>query len=97
PPAVHIVGLLAKQVEQLGVHHGNQEVEGVVRIGHDEEQRCFSVAQGVQFQLIVGGNFPQFCDVEGGKASTAGNQNRLCGLARRQLIKTVLTDCEVIG
>ena len=57
-PAVHIVGLLAKQVEQLGVHHRNQEVEGAVGVRHDEEQRRFSVAQGVQFQFIVGGNFP---------------------------------------
>ena len=81
PPAVHIVGLLSEEVEQLGVYHGNQEVEGAVRVGHDEEQRCFSVAQGVQFQFIVGGDFPQFCDVEGGQSGTTGNQNRLCGLA----------------
>ena len=81
PPAVHIVGLLAEEVEQLGVYHGNQEVEGAVRVGHDEEQRCFPVAQGVQFQFIVGGDLPQFRDVEEGKASTAGNQNRLGSLA----------------
>src|SRR5699024_5913218 len=63
-PAVHIVGLLAKQVEQLGVHHRDQEIEGAVGVRHDEEQRCFSVAQGVQFQLVVGGDLPQFRDVE---------------------------------
>ena len=81
PPAVHIVGLLTEQVEQLGVHHRDQEVEGAVGVRHDEAQRCFPVAQGVQFQLIVGGDLPQFRDVEGGKASTAGNQNRLGSLA----------------
>ena len=32
PPAVHIVGLLAEEVEQLGVYHGNQEVEGAVGV-----------------------------------------------------------------
>ena len=88
PPAVHIVGLFTQQIEKLGVHHGNQEVEGAVGVAHNEEQRCFSVAQGVQFQLIVGGNFPQFGDVEGGKASTAGNQNRLRGLSRNELSRT---------
>ena len=97
PPAVHIVGLFAQQIEQLGVDHRNQEVEGAIGVAHNQEQRCFSVAQGVQFQLIVGGNFPQFCDVEGGKASTAGNQNRLCGLARRQLVKTILPHRKVVG
>ena len=81
PPAVHIIGFLAQEIEKLGVHHGNQEVEGTVGVAHNQEQRCFPVAQGVQFQLIVGGNFPQFCDVEGCKASTAGNQNRLGSLA----------------
>ena len=81
PPAVHIVGLLAEEVEQLGVYHGNQEVEGAVGVRHDEEQRRFPVAQSVQFQLIVGGNFPQFSDVEGGQSGTAGNQNRLGSLA----------------
>src|SRR5699024_215728 len=97
PSAVHIICLFAQQIEQLGVHHGNQEVEGAVGVAHNEEQRCFSVAQGVQFQLIVGGNFPQFGDVEGGQSGTTGNENRLCGLARRQLIKTVLPHREVIG
>ena len=88
PPTVHIVGLLAEQVEQLGVHHRNQEVEGAIGVAHNEEQRCFSVAQGVQFQLIVGGNFPQFGDVEGGQSGTAGNQNRLGSLARNELSRT---------
>ena len=97
PPAVYIIRLFTEQVEQLGVHHGNQEIKRGICVTHDEEQRCFSVAQGVQLQLVVGGDFPQFRDVEGGKASTAGNQNRLGGLARRQLIKTVLPHREVIG
>ena len=81
PPAVHIVGLLAEEVEQLGVYHGNQEVEGAVGVRHDEAQRCFPVAQGVQFQLIVGGDLPQFRDVKGGQSGAAGNQNRLGSLA----------------
>ena len=73
PPAVHIVGLLAEEVEQLGVHHRDQEIEGAVGVRHDEEQRRFPVAQGVQFQLVVGRDLPQFRDVEGGQSGTAAN------------------------
>ena len=54
------------------------------------------VAQGIQFQLIVGGDLPQFGDVEGGQSGPAGNQNRLGCLARGQLVKTVLPHRKVI-
>ena len=94
PPAVHIVGLLTEEVEKLGVHHGNQEVEGAVRIGHDEEQRRFPVAQSVQFQLIVGGDLPQFGDVEGGQSGPAGNQNRLSSLAESEIAFIHTADTE---
>ena len=51
--AVHIICFIAKQIEKLGVDHRNQEVEGAVRVRHDEEQRRFLIAQRVQLQLIV--------------------------------------------
>ena len=60
PSAVHVIGLFAQQIEKLGVHHADKEVEGAVGVRHDEEQRRFPVAQSVQFQLIVGGDLPQF-------------------------------------
>ena len=88
PPAIHVIGLFTEQVEQLGVNHGDQEVEGAVCVGHDEEQRRFPVSQGVQLQLIIGGNLPQFGNVEGGQPGTAGNEDRLCGLARNELSRT---------
>ncbi len=53
--AVHIICLVAQQIEKLGVDHADEEVEGAVRIAHDEEQRRFLIAQRVQFQLIVHG------------------------------------------
>ena len=88
PPAVHIVGLFTEQIEQLGVNHRDQEVEGAVCVGHDEEQGCFSVAQGVEFQFIVGRNLPEFRNVKGGQAGTAGNKDGLRGLARNELSRT---------
>ena len=51
--AVHIVCFIAEQIEKLGVNHADEEVEGAVRIAHDEEQRRFLIAQRVQLQLIV--------------------------------------------
>ena len=64
--AVHIVCLVAKQIEKLGVDHRNQEIEGGIRVRHNEEQRRFLIAQRVQLQFIVHGKVPQLLDVEGG-------------------------------
>ena len=63
--AVHIICLVAQQIEKLGVDHADEEVEGAVRIAHDEEQRRFLITQRVQRQLIVHGEVTQFLDVEG--------------------------------
>ena len=64
--AVHIICLVAQQIEKLGVDHGDQEVKGAVRIAHNEEQRRFLIAQRIQRQLIVHGEVTQLLDVEGG-------------------------------
>ena len=44
----------------------DEEVEGAVRIAHDEEQCRFLIAQRVQLQLIVHSEVTQLLDVEGG-------------------------------
>ena len=36
-----ILCFFAQKIEQLGVDHGKQEVERLVRVRHDKEQRCF--------------------------------------------------------
>ena len=97
PPAVHIVRLFTQEVEQLGVAHGDQEVKAIVRVTHNEEQSGFPISQGVQLQLVVGSDLPQFRNVEYGKARTAGNQNGFCGFARCQLVLLVLADSEMVG
>ena len=53
PPAVHIIGFLTQEIEQLGIAHGDQEVERIVRVAHDEKQRGLSIAQRVQLQLVI--------------------------------------------
>ena len=88
PPAIHIVSLFAEQVEKLGVAHGDQEVKAIIRIAHNEEQGSLAISQGIQFQLVVGGDLPQLRDVEYGKARTAGNQDGFCRFARNELSRT---------
>ena len=73
PAAVHIVGLVAQEIEKLGIDHAGKEVEGVVCVGNDDKQRRFPVAQRVQLQLVIRRDLPQLVDVEGGKARTAAN------------------------
>ena len=88
PAAIHIVGFFAEQVEKLGITHGDQEVKAVICITHNEEQGSFPVSQSVQFQLIIGRDFTQLCDVEYSKARTTGNQDRLGCFSRDELSRT---------
>ena len=66
PAAVHVVGFLAQQVEELAVDHGDQNIEGAVRVAHDEKQHSLSVPDGVQFQFVVQGDLPKFLNIKGG-------------------------------
>ena len=86
--AVHIICLVAEQIEKLGVDHADEEVEGGIRVRHDEEQRRSLIAQRVQLQLIVHGEVTQFLDVEGSQPCAAGNQDGFCGLSRDKLSRT---------
>ncbi len=85
PPIVNVICLVAEKVEELGIHDCHDEIEGVIGIGNDDEQRRLPVSDGVQFHLIVAHQFPQLCDVEGRKPCTAGNQNRLSGFASNKM------------
>ena len=93
---VHIICLFTKQVEQLRVDHGNEEVKGCVSIRHDEEQCRFLVTQGIQLQFVIGSNITDFLNIKWSQTSAAGNQDGFCGFTRSQLILLVLTDSEVL-
>ena len=60
--AVHIIRFVAQEVKKLRVDHRNQEVEGGIRVRHDEEQRRFLIAQRIQRQLIVHGEVTQLLE-----------------------------------
>ena len=58
--------------------------------------REISASQRIQFQLIVGCNLAQLCNIKYGQTRTTGNQDRLSGFACRQLIFLILPHCEVV-
>ena len=88
PPAVHIIRFFAQQVKQLRVSQADEKIEAGIRIGHDEEQRRALVSDGIQRQLIVGGNLPQFVDVKDRKSRAAAHQNGFRRLAGNKLSRT---------
>ena len=79
--AVHIICLFAKQIEKLGIAHGNEKVKGIIRVGHNDEQGGFPVAQRVQLQLVIGRQFPKLLNVKGSQPCAAGNKYAFRGLA----------------
>ena len=88
PSVVNIICFVAEKVEELGVHDCHDEIEGVIGIGNDDEQRRLPVSDGVQLHLVVAHQLPQLCDVEGRKPCAAGNQDRLGGFARDEKSRT---------
>ena len=88
PATVHIVRLVAQEVEKLGVDHAGKEVEGVVCVGNDDKQRRFPVAQRVQLQLVIRRQFPKLANVKGRKPRGAGNQDAFRCLARDEKSRT---------
>ena len=88
PAAIHIVSFFAKQVEKLGITHGDQEVKAVICITHNEEQSSFPIPQSIQLQIVISRDLTQLCNVEYGKARTTGNQDRLGCFSRDKLSRT---------
>ena len=72
----------------LGIAHGNQEIEAVVRIAHNEEQRRFPVAQRVQLHLVIRRQLAQFGDIEYRQPRAAGNQDAFGCFSRDEKSRT---------
>jgi len=82
PPTVYVIRLFAQQVKELGIYHANEKIERIIRIAHNQEQGSLCIAQGIQFQFVIGGDFSQLGNVEGSQSRTAGNQDTFGCLAR---------------
>ena len=85
PSVVNVICFVAEKVEELRIHDRHDEIEGVIGIGNDDEQRRLPVSDCVQLHLIVAHQFPQLCDVEGRKPCTARNQDRLRGFSSNKM------------
>ena len=88
PAAVHVIRLFTQQVEELGVDHGDKEVERGVRIRHDQEQRCLPVPDGIQLQLVIGCDLPELLNIKDRQPCPTRNEDRLSGLARNEKSRT---------
>ncbi len=66
PAAVHIICPVAQEVEKLRIHHGDNEIECVVRVGDNDKEGGFSVPQRVKLQIVRFHEFPKFPNVKRG-------------------------------
>ena len=73
-PAVNIVRFLAEQIEKLRVTHGNQEVETVIGVAHNEKKRGLLISKSVKLQLVVCCHISQFRNIKDSKSRTARNE-----------------------
>ena len=65
----------------MGISHGYQKIQGIIRIGNDKEHGGFGIADGVQFKLILGNDVPNLLNIKGREAGSAGDENGFQGLA----------------
>ena len=75
PSMMYIIRLVTEKVEQLGVHNGDNKVEGIVCVGDDDEHGCLPVPDHVELHFVVAHDLPKLRDVEWREPRSAGNQN----------------------
>ena len=88
PAAIHIISLFAQQVEKLGVGHSNQKVHAVLGVAHYEEQGCLAISEGVQFQLVIGGQVPDLLNVKNRGSGRRADKDTFGCLTRNELSRT---------
>ena len=88
PAAIHIIRFFTQQVEKLGIGHSDQEIHAVLGVRHDKEQGCLSVPQGIQFQLVISGQFADLLNIENGGPGRRADKDTLGGLTRNELSRT---------
>ena len=61
--------------------HEYEKAEAVVGVGHDEDQRCFSVSKRIKLQFVICCHFTEFRNIEHCKSCSAGNEYTFSSLA----------------
>ena len=64
---------------KLALKHGKNEVEGGVRVAHNQKQHGLFIPDGVQLHFIVLHQFTHFPDVKRGYPHTFGNHGQISG------------------
>ena len=82
------VCLVEKRLDQLGVDHANQIVQGTVRIRDAAEQRHPFFSQLVQMQFIGHGQSGDLRQIEGSQPDADTYQDGLGGFSRNELSRT---------
>ncbi|GAA6505713.1 hypothetical protein K350107B32_21060 [Agathobaculum butyriciproducens] len=88
PAAIHIISLLTQQVEKLGVGHSDQKIHTVLGVAHYEEQCCLAISEGIQFQLIIGGQVPNLLNVKNRGSGRRADKDTFGCLTRDKLSRT---------
>ena len=82
-PAVHIICLVAKQIEKLRVKNTHNKVKGIVGVADDNKQCGLSVAYGVKLHFVGFHKVAQLLNIKRGKPRTTGNEDRASCFSRR--------------
>ena len=85
PPAVHVVGLIAQQICELGLQNGNDKVKGRIGVAHNEEQRRFLISDSIKLHFVIRHQVTQLLDVKGCKPCAAGDQYALGGFSSNKM------------
>ena len=86
--AVVAGGLASRPVGSDTVGHSNQKVPAVLGIAHYEEQGCLAVSEGIQFQLIIGGQVPDLLNVKNKGSGRRTDKDAFGCLTRNELSRT---------
>ncbi len=81
PAAIRIIRPFTQQIEQLRVRQTDEKVKAGVCVGHDEEQRCTLVSDGVQVQFIIGRNLAKHVNIKDREPRTTTDQDGFSGFA----------------
>ena len=97
PSPVDIICLFTQGIEQLCINHADDEIEGVVRIRHDQEQYASPVSKLIKVQFIVTHDFTKLSDIKWRQSGSTADQNTFARLASRKLKFGILPYSKVVG
>ena len=87
-PSEMVISPVTQQVEQLRIHDACDEIERIIRVTDDDEQRGLPVSHQIQLQFIVAHQVSQLFDVKRCKPCATGNKDTFRCLAQDKKSRT---------